>query len=60
MQIAHDDQVPVFVRANPTIEALIAAGNALVSRVMISADGVCICMVLEGIGSRTPCTWRNR
>lgn len=48
MLISHHDQVPVLVGANPTIKALIAFGDALVSRIMVSVGRLRICMILGG------------
>ena len=47
MLVAHQDQVPVLVRTNPTIKALVAVGDALVSRAMISVGIVSPCVVSE-------------
>ena len=47
MQVAHLDQIPVFVGANPTIKALIAVRDALVSRVVVSVGVMCACVISE-------------
>lgn len=44
MPVAHQDQIPVLVRTNPTIKALVAVGDPLVSRVMISVSVMCVCV----------------
>ena len=36
MLVAHHDQVPVLVGVNSTVEALVAFGDALVPRAMVS------------------------
>lgn len=48
MLIAHHNQVPVLVRANPAIKALIVLGDALVSCIIISVGGMYILMILWG------------
>jgi len=59
--IAYRDHDPVLIGADPTIKALIAVGDSLVSRAMISVSMVFVWYrkSKEQIASRTPYTWEG-
>ena len=57
--IAHNDQVPVLVRADPTIKAPVDIGNALVSCTVISVGVMRVRSWRRELVSRTPYTYKN-
>lgn len=56
MLIAHHDEVPVLVGADPTIKALIAVGDALISCTMIAMGVMFVRYSEKKIASQTPYT----